>query len=352
MLLLQKDYNALLIEAYKTPDKDLIKFFINFIDKNYSANPDIFIELKNAINSELQWYRKHVCKDIIWEVDENGNKQVYDCEKTLFPLFLDYGIRKHVNKEYYDKLYTIINSIEQQIINKSLEQEHTITKEVSLFEIMERSGFAKRFEKAGYTINNTFDFDKLKNGRLKEYEKEKIKLIKEAELHKNPLTDNDYSTLYFTWLNDELKVIETWLNNKQSNLSKIEIKKYKDFILNEISLTENNSLVQQEAKTEAQKEKLYNEYFKGNTFLLFKAYCDEYDVDNTCRTDLRVLFDLFTEYKFFIDTVELKHYLKFLKLYLKYDTIELRKVDLNTKPNIKRTNDFKRIKTNLKLTLE
>jgi len=111
---------------------------------------------------------------------------------------------------------------------------------------------------------------------------------------------------------------------------------------------------QQETKAEAPQKKgnLYNEYFKGNTFLLFKKYCEDYNIDNTCRTDLRVLFQLFDMKGFFADTIELKHYLKFLSHYLKYDNTELKKVDLNTKPNIKRQNDFNRIKSDLKLTLE
>jgi len=111
---------------------------------------------------------------------------------------------------------------------------------------------------------------------------------------------------------------------------------------------------QQETETDAptKKENLYNEYFKGNTFLLFKAYCDEYNIDNTCRTDLSVLFQYFSEYEYFVDTMELKHYLKFLNKYLKYDSSELKKMNLGSKPNIKRTNDLKRIKGNLKITLK
>lgn len=107
-----------------------------------------------------------------------------------------------------------------------------------------------------------------------------------------------------------------------------------------------------ETPTETLKENLYNDYFKGNTFLLFKEYCETKEVDNTCRTDLSVLFQLFSEYGFFVDTMELKHYLKFLSKYLKYDSLELKKVDIHSKPNIKRTNDFNRIKSDLKLTLK
>jgi hypothetical protein len=100
------------------------------------------------------------------------------------------------------------------------------------------------------------------------------------------------------------------------------------------------------------KENLHNGYFKGNTFLLFKKYCNKNNVDNTNRTDLSVLFQLFKENNFFVDTMELKHYLKFLSDYLDYNEIELKKANLKAKPNIKRTNDFNQIKDNLKLTLK
>lgn len=130
-----------------------------------------------------------------------------------------------------------------------------------------------------------------------------------------------------------------------------------DFYLTYLSkkcLEFKNPEPQHETKTNTptQKENQYNEYFRGNTFLLFKGYCDEYNIDNTCRTDLRVLYELINNDGFFVDTMELKHYLKFLKLHLKYDTTELKKINLNIKPNIKRTNDYKRIKDNLKLTLK
>ena len=89
----------------------------------------------------------------------------------------------------------------------------------------------------------------------------------------------------------------------------------------------------------------------SNTFLLFEKYCEDYNIDNTCRTDLRVLFQLFDKDEYFIDTIELKHYLNFLSKYLKYDSSELKKQNLNTKPNINRTSNYTRIKNNLKLTL-
>lgn len=129
-----------------------------------------------------------------------------------------------------------------------------------------------------------------------------------------------------------------------------------DFFIERLKrLKEAISKPQQETKTDApppKKENLYNEYFRGNTFILFKAYCDEYNIDNTCRTDLSVLFQLFTKHEYFVDTMELKHYLKFLNKYLKYDSAELRKVELYTNKNIVRTNNFNRIKNNLELTLK
>lgn len=160
---------------------------------------------------------------------------------------------------------------------------------------------------------------------------------------------------------NDLKLLLIHTNNAVNRSNKNEMIENKEKAkelkerINELLLLNKNE-PQQKTKTDAptptKNENLYNEYFRGNTFLLFKAYCDEYNIDNTCRTDLRVLFQLFTKHEYFVDTMELKHYLKFLNKYLKYDSVELRKTNLNTKPNIVRTNNFNRIKNNLKLTLE
>lgn len=183
--------------------------------------------------------------------------------------------------------------------------------------------------------NNNKEFEILLNDKFDEYK----------------LEDEDANIKEF--IKNEIIDIETRYINTQNETMKMnlwfpQLNQWIEF------LNERLKEPQQETKTDTplQKENLYNEYFRGNTFLLFKGYCDEYNIDNTCRTDLRVLYELINNDGFFVDTMELKHYLKFLKLHLKYDTTELKKINLNIKPNINRTNNYKRIKGNLKLTLK
>ena len=54
--LLSKDYDIIVQETFAMPDNDLKKYYLNTVEENISDNPDIFIQLKNAIQRELNWY--------------------------------------------------------------------------------------------------------------------------------------------------------------------------------------------------------------------------------------------------------------------------------------------------------
>lgn len=100
---------------------------------------------------------------------------------------------------------------------------------------------------------------------------------------------------------------------------------------------------------EVLKKKLYNHIFKGNAFEVFEKYHSTKRLAENSKTDLNLLFQLFENDNLFVETVELKHYIKWLNSKFEYSLTELKKVNINSKPNIQRANDYKEYK---KLTLK
>jgi hypothetical protein len=88
-------------------------------------------------------------------------------------------------------------------------------------------------------------------------------------------------------------------------------------------------------------KELHNNIFKYNAFETFEKYFENKKITQHSRTDLRVIFDLLKEDDLLFETVELKHYIKWLNSQFDYDISELKKLDLNTRPNIQRANDYK-----------
>lgn len=100
-----------------------------------------------------------------------------------------------------------------------------------------------------------------------------------------------------------------------------------------------------------EKKELHNNIFKGNSFLIFEEYYNRKVLSVNSRTDLRLLYELLKKDSYFLDTIELKHYIKWLNNNDYYNNIELKSIVTTTKKNIARTNDYKQIKTDLKITL-
>lgn len=92
--------------------------------------------------------------------------------------------------------------------------------------------------------------------------------------------------------------------------------------------------------TETKKE-LHNNYFVSNAFEVFDKYHSQKNITESCRTELSLLFQLFKNDELLIDTIELKHYIKWLNKTYNYSLIELKKTNIKSKPNIQRTNDYK-----------
>jgi hypothetical protein len=113
---------------------------------------------------------------------------------------------------------------------------------------------------------------------------------------------------------------------------------------NEIELKRNPVSTTESTKSNEVAKEMHNHIFKGNAFELFKKYHSKMSLQQNSRTDLNLLFQLLKNDGLFVETVELKHYIKWLNETYGYDLTELKKVDINSKPNIQRTNVYKEYK--------
>lgn len=126
----------------------------------------------------------------------------------------------------------------------------------------------------------------------------------------------------------------------------IELMKFEEYLIEQ----ENNKI--ETNKPDETKKELHSDIFKGNAFELFRKYYTEEELGLSSRTDLNLLFQLFERYNLFVETVELKHYIRWLNKNGYYEDVELKKVDINSRPNRQRKNAFKRYANDLKITLK
>jgi hypothetical protein len=120
--------------------------------------------------------------------------------------------------------------------------------------------------------------------------------------------------------------------------SVIEIIKFEEY-LNNFPFQQTKAIEAYEVKNE-----LHNHIFKDNAFEVFEKYHYTKSLAESSRTDLNLLFQLFKKDNLFVETIELKHYIQWLNKTYGYGLTELKKVDINSKPNIRRTNDYKEYK--------
>jgi hypothetical protein len=133
-------------------------------------------------------------------------------------------------------------------------------RQMSDWDFLKQTGTLERFEKAGFSLNPTHDFEQLKPVRLSKYETAKQGFIEERKINRITTTDFELNLFYIAWLKGELKVIEGWLlgseiNGKRrlpSTSDQIEILKYKQFVNTELSNAEGlvNSVENSQPKVE------------------------------------------------------------------------------------------------------
>lgn len=92
------------------------------------------------------------------------------------------------------------------------------------------------------------------------------------------------------------------------------------------------------------KLELHNHIFKGNAFEVFDEYCTYYSISENSKTDLSLLFQLFSQDGLFIETVELKHYVHWLNQTYSYSLMTIKKTNIQSRPNLQRINSYNQIK--------
>lgn len=139
--------------------------------------------------------------------------------------------------------------------------------------------------------------------------------------------------------------------NKEKILKRINTDVYykKDSIYNSYLRLLENKLNEQPQQIETikpdeVKKELHNYIFKDNAFEVFEKYHNNKKLAENSKTDLNLLFQLFKRDNLFLETVELKHYIQWLNSKYNYSLTELKKVNIFSKPNIQRTNDYKEYK--------
>ena len=107
------------------------------------------------------------------------------------------------------------------------------------------------------------------------------------------------------------------------------------------------------SKSDEVKKELHNNIFKGNTFLLWFKYYENKNIDVTCKTDLRVIYELMKKDNCFQNTIELKHYINWLNSeFFDGAIMELKKQYFDSRPNQQRLKDYNEYKDNLKTTFK
>jgi hypothetical protein len=161
---------------------------------------------------------------------------------------------------------------------------------------------------------------------------------------------NSYYKIYRD-VYDDFKVSsqDAEIKIKQARLSFTKIITFLETKKNEAVLFKQNHGHKVDYVVKIEKE-LHKNIFIGNAFEVFEKYVNQKNLTGSCRVDFRLLFELLKNDSLFVDTVELKHYIKWLNKFKYYEAIELKSIDIKSRPNIQRANDYKEFKeTTLKL---
>ena len=196
----------------------------------------------------------------------------------------------------------------------------------------------ERFNESKNELYKVLSLKKAKNEDTKEIEKE-IKTITPDMLPLNlmHITNSQFrGTLSYSQMEYVLSIILEILKN-EINLIK----------------TEKQPQPKETKNPNEVKKELHNNIFKGNTFLLWFKYYQNKNIDVTCKTDLRVIYELMKKDNCFQNTIELKHYINWLNSeFFDGAIMELKKQYFDSRPNQQRLKDYNEYKDNLKTTFK
>lgn len=126
--LLTEDYKSIVKKTLEMPESNFYNYYLNIVEENFRYNPDIIDQINLIINNWILWYKskvyggkvrikfedgttKHVDRNQVWESDEDGKRIPLDIEKTQYPLLIDFGIRRSVDRAFFDNQKNIVKTI-------------------------------------------------------------------------------------------------------------------------------------------------------------------------------------------------------------------------------------------------
>ena len=171
------EYNKIVFNTFQLPESDFFKYYSQVVVDHLADNPDLFDELKLAINRRIEWLRGMHPIDYTqqyWSVDEDGNKTLIPLRKLYeefddvsYPLPSELGIRRKINKSFFDEQIRIIKEIEKQknldIIKHRLEALIKSEQEKKISDM--------QFDKSPKTFSTEYTHERLKpirQGLIKE----------------------------------------------------------------------------------------------------------------------------------------------------------------------------------------
>ncbi|MDD2200017.1 MAG: hypothetical protein PHE08_09865, partial [Bacteroidales bacterium] len=136
-ILLEKDYQSIIIEAFKNPEIDWENYYVNIVNEHYEHNKDEFFErLTGIIDNWLTWYKSKVYSgkyvtakykdgitrtvdsNTVWYYDKNDTPIFIEPDKTEIPIpssIIGNGYNISVNREFFNYHLEIIENIKQRV---------------------------------------------------------------------------------------------------------------------------------------------------------------------------------------------------------------------------------------------
>ncbi|MDD4235611.1 MAG: hypothetical protein PHF99_06320 [Bacteroidales bacterium] len=136
-ILLEKDYQSIIIEAFKNPEIDWENYYVNIVNEHYEHNKDEFFKrLTGVIDKWLTWYKSQVYSgkcvtakykdgitrtvdsNTVWYYDKNDTPIFIEPDKTNIPIpysIIGNGYNISVNREFFNNHLEIIENIKQRV---------------------------------------------------------------------------------------------------------------------------------------------------------------------------------------------------------------------------------------------
>ena len=252
-----------------------------------------------------------------------------------------------------------LNNYLKIIIEGVIEVENLKSYFIRLQKVNERDNFITKIEFYSRLTNVT---DDLKTKCKERFYKRKNELYLILDLKKAKNQDTKEIEKEINFITPDkfpLNIIHITNGQFKGFLSYSKIEYVQSIILeilkNEINLFNTTKQPQQTENKglDENKKELHNNIFKGNTFSLWFKYYENKNIDVTCKTDLRVIYELMKKDNYFQDTIELKHYINWLNSeFFDGAIMELKKQYLDSSQNQQRLKDYEHYKINLKLTFK